>query len=124
MAKALGYYLEHGHIIKEAVIKAYPLFTGAFCLTILTKDYIGRGARHLRHPAAVLWDKLTATRLVFASETCAFHTVGAEFIREIQPGEMVIVTKDGIEVSANRNRAKPKSIFLNLFILPAPTAKF
>src|SRR4051812_44312052 len=38
MAKALAYYIEHGNSIKDAIIKSYPLFTGAFCLTILTKD--------------------------------------------------------------------------------------
>jgi amidophosphoribosyltransferase len=33
---------------------------------------------------------------IFASETCAFDLVHAEFIREVQPGEVVIVSEDGI----------------------------
>src|SRR3954451_3273093 len=33
---------------------------------------------------------------VFASETCAFDLVHAEFIREVEPGEVVIVSEDGI----------------------------
>ena len=32
-----------------------------------------------------------------ASETCAFDIIGAEFVREIKPGEMVVITEDGIE---------------------------
>ncbi|WP_181707765.1 amidophosphoribosyltransferase [Chthonobacter rhizosphaerae] len=35
--------------------------------------------------------------LVLASETCALDIIGARFVREIEPGEMVIITDDGIE---------------------------
>jgi amidophosphoribosyltransferase len=34
---------------------------------------------------------------ILASETCALDIIGAEFVRDIGPGEMVVVTKDGIE---------------------------
>ena len=33
---------------------------------------------------------------VLASETCAFDTIGAEKIRDIQPGEMVVIGRDGL----------------------------
>ena len=29
---------------------------------------------------------------VFASETCAFETVGADYVRDVQPGEMLVLT--------------------------------
>ena len=96
MAKALGYYLDHGHSIKDAVIKCYPLFTGAFCLTILTKDSLV-AVRDTVGVRPLSMGKINGDATVFASETCAFHTVGAEFVREVQPGEMVIVTQAGIE---------------------------
>ncbi|WP_095407269.1 amidophosphoribosyltransferase [Mongoliimonas terrestris] len=35
--------------------------------------------------------------LVLASETCALDIIGARFVREIEPGEMVIITDEGIE---------------------------
>ena len=34
---------------------------------------------------------------ILASETCALDIIGAELVREIEPGEMVIITKDGAE---------------------------
>jgi len=34
---------------------------------------------------------------ILASETCALDIIGAEFIREIEPGEMVIITEGGVE---------------------------
>jgi amidophosphoribosyltransferase len=124
MTKAISYYLDHGESIKDAIIKAYPLFTGAFCLTILTKDSLVAvrdtyGIRPLSMgkingpsrpprlgetgPGGARLDSSTTRQAeaddmtVFASETCAFHTVGAEFVREVNPGEMVIVTASGIE---------------------------
>ena len=30
-------------------------------------------------------------------ETCALDTVGAEFVRDVEPGEVVTITKDGIK---------------------------
>lgn len=34
---------------------------------------------------------------VLASETCAFDIIGADFVRDIEPGEMVVITDDGVE---------------------------
>lgn len=34
---------------------------------------------------------------VFASETCAFDAIGAEYIRDVEPGEIVVATKDGLK---------------------------
>lgn len=95
MAKALDYYLQHANSIKDAVIKSYPLFTGAFCLTILTKDTLV-AVRDTFGIRPLSLGKIDDNYVV-ASETCAFHTVGAEFVREIQPGEMVIINENGIE---------------------------
>ena len=36
-------------------------------------------------------------RYVLASETCAFDAIGAEMLRDIAPGEMIIITKEGIK---------------------------
>ena len=34
---------------------------------------------------------------VVASESCAFDTVGADFIRDVKPGEVIIITQDGLK---------------------------
>ncbi|HEY2901858.1 MAG TPA: amidophosphoribosyltransferase [Polyangia bacterium] len=34
---------------------------------------------------------------VISSETCAFELVGAEFVRDVQPGEMIVIDKDGMK---------------------------
>lgn len=94
MAEAIGYYLRSGKSLPDAIQEAYPLFTGAFSALTMTKDTLVavRDTCGIR-PLAI--GKLNGG-FVFASETCAFHAIGVEFIREVEPGEMVIVDKQGL----------------------------
>ena len=68
---------------------------GAYSLVALTsKKLIG-----VRDPWGVrplVLGKLDGAPIL-ASETCALDIIGAEFVRDVEPGEMVVITKDGIE---------------------------
>jgi amidophosphoribosyltransferase len=77
--------------IKEALSKV----KGAYCLTILTDDKLiaARDPYGFR-PLSI--GKLN-NAFIFASETCAFDILTAKFIREVEPGEMVIIDKDVFE---------------------------
>ena len=67
---------------------------GAFSLVIMTENkLIGLKDPFGFHPLAL--GKL-GDSYVFASETCAFNLISAEFVREVGPGEMVVIDKDGI----------------------------
>lgn len=81
--------------INSRFIEAVRQLEGAFSLVALTsKKMIGcrdpLGIRPL-----VLGDLDGAW--IFASETCALDIIGARFVRDLKPGEMVVVTKNGIE---------------------------
>ncbi len=67
---------------------------GAYCLTVLTSDqlYAVRDPWGL-HPLCI--GRLGETGWVVASETCALATIGATFVREIEPGEIVAIGADG-----------------------------
>lgn len=95
MAHAISYFLRNGCSLKEAIQTAYPLFTGAFALTIMTNNTVAavRDAYGMR-PLAM--GRLNGG-FVFASETCAFQTIGAEFMRDLEPGEMVLVSDGSVE---------------------------
>ena len=68
---------------------------GAFSLVIMTENkLIGLKDPFGFHPLAL--GKLGDSYL-FASETCAFNLIGAEFIREVEPGEMVVIDKEGVK---------------------------
>jgi amidophosphoribosyltransferase len=43
-----------------------------------------------------------------SSETCALDIIGADFVREIHPGEMVVITQDGLESSYPFHPARPR----------------
>jgi amidophosphoribosyltransferase len=74
--------------IKEALNK----LEGAYCLTILTDDKLiaARDPYGFR-PLAIA--QLNGS-FVVASETCAFDIIAAKFIREVEPGEIVIIDND------------------------------
>jgi amidophosphoribosyltransferase len=67
---------------------------GAYCLTVLTRDmlYLVRDPWGL-HPLCI--GHLGDNGWVAASESCALATIGAEYVREVAPGEIVAVGEDG-----------------------------
>lgn len=83
--------------LEEAVKEALNQLVGAYALLILTNDqlFVAQDPHSLR-PLSI--GKL-GEAYVFSSETCAFDTIGAEFIREIEPGELLILTRDEIRYS-------------------------
>jgi len=95
MAEVIAYYMQQEKLeLDDAIEKSYPVFDGAFSSVAMTtdklvafRDYCGIRPLSL----ASLGDGY-----VVASETCAFDTIGATFIRDIKPGEMVTIDKDGV----------------------------
>ncbi len=86
--------------IEDAVIEAMKRLQGAYSLVILTKDKLIA----VRDPYGVrplCIGRINGNRYVFASETCALNVVGAKFVREVMPGEMVVIDDEGMhEVQA------------------------
>ena len=72
--------------IEEAVEKAMDKLKGAYSMVIMSPQ---QGIR----PLAM--GKL-GDQIVFASESVAFDSIGAEFVRDIRPGEIVVVDKNGM----------------------------
>lgn len=49
--------------------------------------------------------------IIFASETCALHAAGAQFIRDVKPGEIVIVDDNGVRSEGVKARKCAKCVF-------------
>jgi amidophosphoribosyltransferase len=94
MSAAIAVYIEDGLDLAEAIIKAFPLFTGAFSVVGMSKDKLVafRDECGIR-PLSI--GKIGDSYVV-ASETCAFDTVGAEFLRDVEPGELVVIDDKGL----------------------------
>jgi amidophosphoribosyltransferase len=95
MGAAIGCYMDDGLDLVDAIIKAYPLFTGVFSSVIMdTKRLIAFRDRCGVRPLSI--GKLEAGGYVIASETCAFDTIGAEYVRDVEPGELVVMDEKGL----------------------------
>jgi amidophosphoribosyltransferase len=77
---------------------------GAFALTILTRDGI-YGVRDPWGFRPLVVGKI-GEGYVLASETCAFSAIGAEFVREVEPGEIVRIDDDGLYIEQGAVRRK------------------
>jgi amidophosphoribosyltransferase len=79
----------------ERFVEALRQIEGAYALVCLTNDML-IGARDPIGIRPLVLGRLGGG-YVLASETCALDIVGAEFVREIENGEIVTITADGVE---------------------------
>lgn len=79
----------------DRFIDAMSQLEGAYSLVALTNKKM-IGARDPLGIRPLVLGKLDGS-YILASETCALDIIGAEFVREIENGEVVVITKDGIE---------------------------
>src|SRR3989338_6857400 len=109
IADAIEYYLQKGSTLPEAVEKVFPLLTGAFALVMMTKDTLVavRDQYGMRPLCLGSLSFSTGEGFVVASETCALKTVGANFVQEVTPGEMLVINEDGLKCM-NLAPATPK----------------
>ncbi|QQS23055.1 amidophosphoribosyltransferase [bacterium] len=94
MALAVSHQLNSGKSFPEAIQAVWPLFTGAFSVTGLTKKSLFAFRDHCGIRPLVIGKVDQA--YVVASETCAFNIIGAKFVREVVPGELVIINSQGL----------------------------
>jgi len=79
----------------QRVIEALSRCKGAYSLMFLTPEMM-IAARDPYGFRPLVMGKLGDSP-VFASETCAFDLIEADFVREIEPGEIVVVDENGVE---------------------------
>ncbi len=82
-----------GNFISRTV-DALMQVQGAYSLLLMTEEEMVavRDPNGFRPLAMGKLDGAT----VFASETCAFDLIGAEYVRDVNPGEMVVVSPEGV----------------------------
>ena len=105
IADAIDFYIKKGESMLSAIKKVFPLITGAFSLVMMNKNNLiaVRDTYGLR-PLSL--GKIKKGYVV-ASETCALETIGARFVREIKPGEMLLINQRGMK-SVQLAKANPK----------------
>lgn len=84
----------------QGAISAFKFCRGAYSLAIATPDgLIGARDRNGIRPLVIgilSGEEDSAERYVLSSETCGLDIIGAEYVRDVQPGELVWITDSGI----------------------------
>jgi amidophosphoribosyltransferase len=89
----------HADTLVDAIADSLSQVEGAFSIVMMTRDRIfaARDPRGFR-PLSMgrMKNAEGPDSIVFASESCAFDLLRAEFIRDVLPGELVMVSQDGV----------------------------
>ena len=91
----IAHKLEEDMNLIDAVSEALSECEGAFSVAVLTNQ--GLIVARDPHGFRPLVLGQMASDYVVASETCAFDIIGARFVREIKPGELIYINEDGID---------------------------
>src|SRR3989344_2540433 len=95
IVEAIAARMRAGSNLEQAIRETYPRMTGAFSILIMSKDRLIA----IRDQCGIR--PLCLARLnggyIIASETCALPPIGAVYMREVSPGEMVIIDEDGVQ---------------------------
>jgi amidophosphoribosyltransferase len=80
--------------VEDRLIDALRQIEGAYSLVAMTKDSI-IGVRDPNGVRPLALGKLGDT-YILASESCAFDITNAQFVRDVEPGEIVVIDKNGV----------------------------
>jgi amidophosphoribosyltransferase len=81
--------------LREAILEVLPKLSGAYSFTMMSESRLF-GARDPQGFRPLCIGRLEDGGWVLASETCALDLLGARFIRDVEPGELVTIDEHGI----------------------------
>lgn len=94
--RLIGYFTQNTHHIREGIRNTMELLEGAYAMVLINDEslYAFRDPNGIR--PLVLGKLPDDGGWVVASETCAFDILGASFIREVRPGEVLRINAEGL----------------------------
>ncbi|WP_249322638.1 amidophosphoribosyltransferase [Wansuia hejianensis] len=103
----------HKDDVEEALIKALEDIVGSYALIMMTNDKLIAA----RDPYGIKPLSLGKIKedYILASETCAFDTIGAEFVRDIKPGEIVVIDNKGIRTIYEKSKDRKLCLFESIY---------
>jgi len=105
--------------LEQRALEVLPLLRGAFCFVWMNENtlYAARDPQGIRPLVLGRLDR----GWVVASEDAALATIGASVIREVEPGEMIVIDQDGLR-SHRFAEAEPKGCVFEYVYLARPDA--
>lgn len=90
--------------IEDAVREAVKKLKGAYAVVLMSPSKL-IGVRDPMGIRPLCYGKIGSS-YVIASESCVFDSMGGEFIRDIQPGEMLVIDSDGVHSYPQKQQGK------------------
>ena len=113
--------LSHENATLDRLISALRRIEGSYSLLVLTdKEMIAVRDPYGFRP--LVMGKLKDS-YVFSSETCAFDLIEAEYIREVEPGEVIHVTRDGLHSYSPLKKAEPRRCIFEYIYFARPDSQ-
>lgn len=112
MARAIAYYADQGLALEQACVQASSLFEGTYSLLVMNKDKLVA----MRDPYGIRpfsLGELEDGSIVLASESAAFKPIQGKLIRDVYPGEILVIDR-------NSNPAEIKNRKPVFFAQPNP----
>lgn len=103
----------HKDDIEDAICSTLQDVIGSYGLVLMTTDML-IGARD-PHGIKPLSLGLLGDSYVLASETCAFDTMGAKFIRDLRPGEIVFIDEKGLRSRMMESKDRKLCMFETIY---------
>ena len=94
------------HCLEDAVMRLTTKVKGAYSMVVMTSHKL-IAVRDKTGFRPLCMGELEDGSVIFASESCAIETLGAKFIRDIEPGEVVVV--DERRTSSYKSKEKCKT---------------
>ena len=112
---------EENGTLDQRLERALKQVEGAYSLLLVTPEemIIARDPLGIRPICYGMLDDA----YVFASETCALDLLGAKYVREVKPGEMIILNKDGFSSRQFIEAQKPKHCIFEYIYFSRPDSK-
>jgi amidophosphoribosyltransferase len=110
--------LSHENSTLERLISALRRVEGSYSMVVLTNKELIAARDPLGFRPLVL-GKLKDSYVV-SSETCAFDLIGAKYLREIEPGEILLINKSGIKTYKPFKKQKPKYCIFEFIYFARP----
>ena len=105
----------HKDTIEDKVIESLQKVEGAFCLAIMTEDKL-MAARDPQGFRPLCLGKIDDGTWIVSSETCGLDVNGAEFVRDIEPGELVVIDDDSVHsYDFAKGRKRASCIFEHIY---------
>lgn len=100
-AKMIGYFTQQTSHLRQGIARTMKRIRGGYAMVLVREDalYAFRDPNGIR---PLVLGKLKKTDShdegwVVASETCAFDIIGATYVRDVRPGEIIRISDDGID---------------------------